>query len=242
VRVPWLWKLLYVTRHYDELYVWLANQIPYQQRELVHDEIFARKDFIRRAFSYLTFNDIKGDYAEFGCNGAMTFRMAYFAADILGYQTRLWGFDSFEGLPATADPRDKHPQWVAGTMATSVEEFRAICTSYGIPHGAYTVVPGYYDVTLPEDAGGERPDVVSFAYIDCDLYTSTRDVLRFLSTRIRHGTILAFDDYFCFSDSQSSGERLASEEAFGDDAAWRLVPYQPFGWHGMAFIVESRRD
>jgi hypothetical protein len=241
-RVPWLWKLLYVTRHYDELYGWLANQIPYQERDVVHDEIYGRKDFIRRAFSYLTFNDIKGDYAEFGCNGAMTFRMAYFASELLGYPTRLWGFDSFQGLPATVDPRDDHPRWVPGTMATSVAEFRSICATYGMPPDAYTVVPGYYNATLQDDVGESRPDIVSFAYIDCDLYTSTRDVLRFLSSRIRNGTILAFDDYFCFSDSQPSGERMAAEEMFGDNPAWQLVPYQAFGWHGMSFIVEARRD
>ena len=40
-------------------------------------------------------------------------------------------------------------------------------------------------------------DPIGFANIDCDLYSSTRDVLEALQPRIIKGTILAFDEYIC---------------------------------------------
>jgi hypothetical protein len=52
--------------------------------------------------------------------------------------------------------------------------------------------------------------------------------------------ILAFDDYYCYSQTQPSGERLAAAECFAGDPVWRLLPYVQFGWHGMSFVVEAR--
>ena len=50
------------------------------------------------------------------------------------------------------------------------------------------------------------------AYIDCNLYSSTVTVLEFLAPRLKHGMIVAFDDYFCWSPTQVSGERFALHE------------------------------
>jgi O-methyltransferase len=202
--------------------------------EMVH-----RKEFLRRAFHCVAFNGIEGDYAEFGCNGAMTFRLAWGAANLVDYPTHLWGFDSFAGLPSSDDPRDDHPQWVPGTMATSAEDFRRICGEAGLPSSAYTIVEGLYETSLRPDAPGARPERVSVAYVDCDLYSSTREVLGFLEPRLQLGAIVAFDDYYCYAPDAPSGERLAAAEHFATGDL-RLVPYVQFGWHGMSFVVERR--
>jgi hypothetical protein len=241
-RLPWLWRPLYLARHHREVYDRLVGDPGYHPDELQRDEVLARKDFIRRAFTYLAFNGIPGDYAEFGCNGAMTFRMAYHAARLVGRPTRLWGFDSFAGLPQGNDRRDRHPQWNQGTMATSLADFHALCATAGMQPDDYTVVAGYYAKTLGQDqeSAAARPEVVALAYIDCDLYSSARDVLGFLLPRLGPGSVIALDDYFCASATLPSGERLAVEEAFADHPRWRLLPYQQYGWHGMSFIVEDR--
>jgi hypothetical protein len=203
-----------------------------------HDEILARKTFLRRSFHALAFNGIDGDYAEFGCNTGSTFRMAHGAARLAGHQRHLWAFDSFAGLPSAADARDDHPAWVAGAMATSEADFHRLCTAAGIAPEEYTTVAGFYDVTLRDDAPGHRPDRIALAYVDCDLYSSTIDVLRFLVPRLRHGMILAFDDYYCYAADAAPGERTAAAEVFAALPQWRLVPYQQFGWHGMSFVLE----
>ena len=52
--------------------------------------------------------------------------------------------------------------------------------------------------------------------------------------------IIAFDDYFCWSATQVSGERRAMLEFFGGHEKWQLVPFIQFGWHGQSFVVEDK--
>jgi hypothetical protein len=104
------------------------------------------------------------------------------------------------------------------------------------------VIAGFYSETLASDAAHGRalPEKIALAFIDCDLYTSTRDVLAFLSPRLKHGMILAFDDYFTYSESAISGERLALLELEQPRRDLAFIPYVQFGWHGQSFIVERR--
>jgi hypothetical protein len=89
-------------------------------------------------------------------------------------------------------------------------------------------------------ADDDAPINIALAYIDCDLYSSTKVVLQFLMPRLKHGMIIAFDDYFCWSTTQISGERMAMIESFSNNSQWELVPYIPFGWHGQSFVVEDK--
>ena len=65
-------------------------------------------------------------------------------------------------------------------------------------------------------------------------------VLGFLAPRLKHGMILAFDDYYCWSPTAAAGERVAIAEVFAGHERWNLVPYLQFGWHGASFVVEDR--
>jgi O-methyltransferase len=230
---------VFTVRHLVAQYQTLGGKLELAHSDLFLHEMPQRKEFFRRAFHYLTFNSIDGDYAEFGCYGGMTFRIAWSACHNVGYGAHLWGFDSFEGLPDSEDARDHHVRWTPGWLATPLEEFHEICALGSIPRDRYTAVPGYYSVSLRPDAQGPRPEKISFAYIDCDLYSSTLEVLTFLETRLRPGSVLGFDDWFCYSPSRPSGERLAALEHFAD-SAWALVPFVQYGWYGMSFLVEDR--
>ncbi len=122
-------------------------------------------------------------------------------------------------------------------MAMSEPDFIARCVAHGIPRDRFSTVKGFYADSLPVQ---QMPDRVSFAYVDCDLYSSTTEVLRFLEPRIQHGTIVAFDDYYCYSPHGPSGERLAAAEFFDDNPDWQLLPYVQYGWYGKSFVVERR--
>jgi hypothetical protein len=52
--------------------------------------------------------------------------------------------------------------------------------------------------------------------------------------------IVAFDDYFCWSAKQVSGERRAMLELSIRNPRWEWTPYVQFGWHGMSFVIEDR--
>jgi len=204
-------------------------------------EVSHRREFMRRAFRALTFNGISGDYLEFGSWGGMTFTLAYQESRRLGNRCGLWSFDSFCGLPDQKVAEDAHPRWLKGAMSTGLQEFNNICKQRKIPKDDYNVVPGFYEDTIgnPEQLKGMCEDV-ALAYIDCDLYSSTKVVLNFLSSRMKNGMIIAFDDYYCFSAKFISGERKAFLEFMSSDHRFNFSPYVQFGWHGMSFIVEDR--
>lgn len=203
-------------------------------------ELLERRDFFRRAFWYLAFNGIGGDYAEFGSHGAVTFRLAWEASRLAGRPCHLWAFDSFQGLPPARDERDAHPMWVEGWMESTEEVFHELCARQGMPRDAYTTVPGFYSETLAGGGPTPGPERIALAYVDCDLYTSTREVLQFLEPHLRTGLLIAFDDYFCFGDGSVSGEKAALDEFRRDRPEWRFEPYVQYGWHGLSFVVEHR--
>jgi hypothetical protein len=201
-------------------------------------EEWPRQEFFANAFKALVFNDISGDYAEFGSCGGTTFFFAYREAKRHGHPAHLWAFDSFQGLPRPRET-DRHPRWIEGKMATSVDEFHAICKKRGIPRQRYDLVPGFYEETLGSMAPTDPPTDIALAYIDCDFYSSTKSVLEFLEPRLKHGMIVAFDDYFCWSADDVAGERKALRELMSRNGHWTWTPYVQYGWHGMSFVLED---
>ena len=62
-----------------------------------------------------------------------------------------------------------------------------------------------------------------------------------ISFSFKHGMIIAFDDYHCWSPTQLSGERRAKLELVSDHEKWHLEPFLKYGWHGHSFVVEDKR-
>jgi len=214
----------------------LRRRIAQIRREDWYMEGWApREGLFRDVFEMLEFNGIDGDYTEFGY-GERTFSLACWESRRAGIRPKLWAFDSFQGLPPQS-PNDGHPRWIAGTMKSELAEAHQHARWLGLRGGEYELTSGFFCDTLTPD---REPRNIAFAYVDCDLFSSTLNVLRFLAARIKHGMVIAFDDYFCYSATHPSGERQACEQVFAESSQWRLVPYKQFGWHGMSFVVEYR--
>ncbi|GBF81255.1 TylF/MycF/NovP-related O-methyltransferase [Aphanothece sacrum] len=200
-----------------------------------------KQQFFRCAFKAIEYNGIDGDYLEFGCHGGMTFGMAYKEIERRKLPVRMWAFDSFEGLPPCQGAEDQHPKWVENSMKTSLEEFNLLCSRNGIPSNKYETVVGYYEDSLNETSEIKLPNNICLAYIDCDLYSSTKTILEFLKPRLKHGMIIAFDDYYWWSSENISGERRAMLEFFDNNPQWNLDPYIQYGWASKSFVVENRK-
>ena len=103
------------------------------------------------------------------------------------------------------------------------------------------IVVGFLNETLKKMGPNEAPTNISMAYIDCDLYSSTRDALEFLMPRLKHGMIIAFDDNYCWSANQLSGERRAMPRFFEDNEQWSLQLLSSSVGPLHLFVVESKR-
>lgn len=127
-------------------------------------------------------------------------------------------FDSFEGLPASMTEVDiRSPSvmdgtWAAGTCkGLSPEELRAILKTR-LPDERILIFEGWFEDTVPMVASETRYAVV---HIDCDLYTSTMDVLDGLLGRnlLQPGALIYFDDWDCNAARPDLGERQAWADA-----------------------------
>lgn len=204
-----------------------------------------RDDMLSLAFKFAYGNRISGDYFEFGCFGARTFRMAWRhsrkpyerGAGEFWKPVHLWAFDSFEGLPEARGPDDV-PFWNRGDFAITQDDFHRVVQGAGIPPSGYTVVPGFYEQSLTRELQEKMSGVVAaVVFIDCDFYESTRSVLAFLPPFLQQGTLLCFDDFHLFAAADDRGQRRAVAEFVAAAGAVRLEPYRDFGWHGRSFIV-----
>jgi hypothetical protein len=93
------------------------------------------------------------------------------------------GFDSFEGLPE---------DW-----AGHIERKGAFSQGGALPKVPANVQlhKGWFKDTI----GGWRtanPEPIGFMHVDCDIYSSTCDILWSLRDRLQVGTVIVFDEYF----------------------------------------------
>ena len=127
----------------------------------------------------------EGMILEFGVGGGKSTKIL--AATVPGRTVH--GFDSFEGLPE---------DWgghVEMTGSFSREgEMPEVAPNVTLHKGWFkdTIIPFKQD----------NPEKIAFLHIDCDIYSSTREVLWSLADRLSVGTIIEFDEYFNYPNWQ----------------------------------------
>ena len=188
---------------------------------------------------------VPGDVCETGVwrGGACIFMRA--ALRVYGQQERqVWLADSFEGLPEVEGvDSTKHNEFYKGQYACSKDQVIANLESKGVDWDRTFLIEGYYDKSLtPElyEEYGMRS--IAVALIDCDLYSSTCEVLQFIRPLIVNGSILMFDDWSCFNSDNTKGQRRAFLEfldAHSEVKAEDLFSYGKGGQKGQVFLVRA---
>lgn len=131
---------------------------------------------------------IKGFYLEMGVARGNTIN--FIAA--LNSKNRIYGFDSFEGLPE---------DWDCGDIDVPKGTFKFKSKEMMPPvlHNV-SLFKGLFKDTLPEFKKRILKDnPIAFLHIDCDIYSSTCDVFNYLGDNIVSGTIIIFDEYYNYS-------------------------------------------
>lgn len=184
----------------------------------------------------------KRDYYEFGLFKGYSFWHAQKTARARGAQRmRFFGFDSFAGLPDVFGPdRTERGDFYRGQYACSYEAVREALDDAGVDWERTTLIPGYFNESLTSDLREEH-DMrgVAVALIDCDLYASTADVLRFIDPLVRDRSILIFDDWNCFDGDDDKGQRRAFREFLARRSDLTAEPIFTYGSWGAAFALHS---
>jgi hypothetical protein len=206
-----------------------------------------RNEFYTLATGYLESSGLIGDYHEYGCYSATTFRMALTNAALFGLierdpEMRFHAFDSFEGLPALSPDLAETSNWAEGSMAMSEMEFWAAINAHGLFEDRIATYPGFFDRSLSDDlqrrfiASGKK---ISFVNVDCDLYESAIPVFEFIGPLLQQGSLLYLDDWYCgYKGSEKAGVARAFFE-FRDSTGIRCTPFKDCGWWGKSFIVQE---
>ena len=116
-------------------------------------------------------------YLEFGV--AYGDSMRYWSRELLHPETKLHGFDSFEGLPESSGPWKKGQFGSGGTLPA-------------IGDSRVEFFQGWFEQTLPAYKLPKHDVLV--VNMDADLYSSTIYVLRMLKDSINSGTYIYFDE------------------------------------------------
>lgn len=207
----------------------------------------------RRCLEFIRFNGVDGDIFEFGVGSGSTLAMLNkLAASSLEKNRsdyRLIGFDSFQGMPAS-EGRDAEMHnetslgvsFAKGEFQSSIDEVWQNLRESSAEVERITLVEGWYDKTLTSELKQSlEVTSASLINIDCDLYSSTIAALRWSESLIRQGTIVNFDDWFCYKGSEEHGEARAFKEFLVANSHLSAKEFSTYSWHGKAFLM-SRAD
>jgi len=126
-----------------------------------------------------------GIVAEFGCFKGHTAIQMVHAMEKLGDTSKLFLFDSFQGVPDSNSPDDWHLK--KGDLTVEYSEVK----DRFAPYKNIEVVKGYFKDVLPQYDHLK----IKFAHVDVDLYVSIKEVNTWLLSRMITGGIIIYDDY-----------------------------------------------
>ena len=78
-------------------------------------------------------------------------------------------------------------------------------------------------------------------HIDCDSYSPARDVLEFVEPHLVEGSLVLFDDWFCYRGRRDKGARGAFE-AWLKTSGWSAEEYFRYDWPCICFIMVRYDD
>jgi hypothetical protein len=165
--------------------------------------------FAEHLIEQLDAEGVQGDIVEFGAYGGTWLEILARIIEKRENGRGLWGFDSFEGLPAP-DPDRDGGIWTEGQYAMGLEEVSASLRLAERPF--LRLVKGWFCDSLKVEPATSIQRI-AYARIDGDLYASAVDCLAFLTDRLADGAILVFDDW---QFTTQIGEVLAFREWIAD--------------------------
>ena len=178
-----------------------------------------------------------GDYLEFGvCHGTSLSCMHQALKELDLTNTRIFGFDSFEGLPENAR-LEGNKYFAPGAFSSSLEKTKHFLTRKGIDWKKTFLIKGWYSDTLTEDLKQKYHIIkASVIMIDVDIYSSTVEALNFCKTLIKDTAIIFFDDWYTFGYAEKNlGEKKAFDEFLNNNPEFETEDFGDYSLRGVTY-------
>ena len=121
-----------------------------------------------------------GYWFEFGVHSGSTINT------LSSFCEKIYGFDSFEGLPEEWNPRYPKRTFKLAKPPKVKDNVE--------------LVIGWFSETLPKFVEENDIDKINFINVDCDLYSSTKTIFENLGKYIKSGTYIYFDEFLVKSN------------------------------------------
>lgn len=204
-------------------------------RILIDEREFKPK--LERALIFLK-NELNGanngDYLEFGVSHGSSLLFMYQTLQKLKFgDVRLFGFYSFEGLPAEAS-FDDDGNWRPGDFYAQEKNVRKYLSKQGVDWKKVTLTKGWFKDTLkPSFIEKNNITKASIIMIDCDMYISAKQALDFCVPLIKDKTIIFFDDWNSSNLAERNlGEKKAFEEFMNENPQFESFDFDHYSCHG----------
>jgi O-methyltransferase len=178
-----------------------------------------------------------GDYLEFGVSRGTSTALVYRALKARGLdQVRIFGFDSFEGLP----PEANEEGWHAGQFHSTINATRHYLKAEKVDLDRITLIQGWFKETCNQATLEEHSiTTAGLIMIDCDIYSASKEALFFCEPLIRDCAALVFDDWGSAENMGRAGQKEVFQE-FRDAFPYFQIQNLP-AYHQNARVFLVRR-
>lgn len=162
----------------------------------------AEIEFSEHLISDLCARQVPGDIVEFGVFQGDWIEHLYVSLEKNESQKKIYGFDSFEGLPRP-DAANDLDCWVEGQYSADYKSVYDKLKCEIRPR--LILVPGWFNISVKSQLA-INIETICYCRIDCDLYESAKSALEFLTDRLANNAIIIFDDW---THDENKGETKA---------------------------------
>jgi O-methyltransferase len=223
------------------------NQAAYSRGALLVD-VDQLRGRLREALFYLsgTAKELVGDYLEFGVfQGTSMICMWGLLKELELEHVRLFGFDSFEGMPDLART-DDGGHWKPGEFAAPYKLVKERLAEAGVPERRAVLIKGWFSDTLnKETAASHGIAKAGVIMVDADLYTSSKQALDFCAPLIQQEAVLLMDDWYANGGAfieRNMGQPRALKEFLAENPQFQKTDIGPYTFFdrlaGHVFILK----
>ena len=197
-------------------------------KQYFHEAIFLHDRSKLRAYAVNTaILNHRSDYyyLEFGVWLGRSINQAAEILRTLEDGTRIYGFDSFEGL------REDWKGHLAPRGSFSLDKKVPPLSDNCVP------VVGWIEDTLPQFISERKDLEINFVHIDTDTYLSAKTILRCVKPHLVNNAVILFDELYNFS-GWSTGEFKALKEEFSEEE----FNFLAFARQGRQVVIQYKKS